>query len=302
MQQNRQLLYEENYDARITSRFNALGKAEQLAASYILKHGLICARMSVAQLAEAAGCSGASVIRLCKDLGYSGFSELKFSIQQTGASPTGERISIQDDDTTETVVEKTFRFTQQSLTNVMRLLDMDALDRASYAIANANHVMLCSMGSACGAALAGANHLLSAGINATFQMDDLLLMRTVSYYGPDDVVIGINYDGCSKTVVDALAAAKKHGATTILITSIPKSLGARYADILLLTPQRSANSSLNYSTTTICQIMLVHLLLTNAWQFTGTKLEAKTHDMRAMTYIKRYAQDVERIEPKPVKQ
>ena len=302
MKHNEELLYAESYYAKITSRFNSLGKAEQRAASYIAEHGPACARMSVSQLAEAAGCSGASVIRLCKDLGYSGFSELKFSIQQSASDPSNQRLSIMESDSTDAVVEKTFQFTQQSLNSVFRLLDTEALDRASRAIANARQVLFCAMGSACGAALAGANHLLSAGINATFQMDDLLLMRTVSYYGPDDVVIGINYDGCSKSVVDALMAAKRNGATTILITSLKKSIGAKYADIILLTPKRSANSSLNYSTTTICQIMLVHLLLTNAWQLAGTRLEAKAHEMRALTHIKRYASELERIDIKPMKQ
>ena len=302
MNQNSHLLYEEDYQGKLHSKFHDLSKAEQKAANYIIAHGPACARLSVAQLAQAAGCSGASVIRLCKELGYSGFAEMRFDIQQSSSKPSNQRLSIQDGDSTETVVEKAFRFTQQSLSNVYNLLDPNALERASKAIANARQVLLCAMGSACGAALAGANHLLSAGINATFQMDDLLLMRTVSYYGPGDVVIGINYDGCAKNVVDALAAAKRSKATTILITSHPKSLGAKYADIILLTPQRNANSSLNYSTTTICQIMLVHLLLVNAWQQAGVSLETKTQEMRALTYVKRYSPDLERLDVKPMKQ
>lgn len=302
MKTNEELLFQEDYYSKLSSRFNDLSKAEQRAAAYIMEHGPVCSRMSVAQLAEAAGCSGASVVRLCKDLGYSGYAELRFSIQQSAANPSNRRLSILESDSTEAVVDKAFRFTQQSLNSVLHLLDMETLNRASRMIANARQVLLCSMGSACGAALAGANHLLSAGINATFQSDDLLIMRTVSYFGPEDVVIGINYDGNSKSVVDALMAAKRVKAATILITSIEKSLGAKYADVLLLTPKRNVNSSLNYSTTTICQIMLVHLLLANAWQQAGTKLEAKTQEMRALTYIKRYAADMEKLDVKPMKQ
>lgn len=302
MKTNDELLYEESYYAKLRTRIDSLSKAERRAAAYLLDHGPACARMSVAQLAEAAGCSGASVIRLCQELGYSGYAELRFNIQQNARDPSNQRLSILTDDTTEAVVEKAFRFTQQSLNNVLNMLDMEVLGSASRAVANARQVLFCSMGSACGAALAGANHLLSAGINATFQSDDLLIMRAVSYYGPEDVVIGINYDGNAKSVVDALMVAKRNGATTILITSIKKSLGAKFADMVLLTPRRSVNSSLNYSTTTICQILLVHLLLANAWQQTGTRLEDKTREMRALTYIKRYAADMEKLDIKPMKQ
>ena len=302
MKSNDALQYAESYYSKLSSRFKQLSKAEQRAATYIMEHGPACSRMSVAEVAEAAGCSGASVIRLCKELGYSGYAEMRFNIQQSAADPSNQRLSILESDSTEAVVEKALRFTQQSINSVFSLLDMETLDRASRHIVNAKQVLLCSMGSACGAALAGANHLLSAGINATFQMDDLLLMRTVSYYGPEDVVIGINYDGNAKSVVDTLMTAKRNGATTILITSFPKSLGAKYADILLLTPRRNVNSSLNYSTTTICQIMLVHLLLANAWQQAGSRLEAKTNEMRALTHIKRYSSEVEKLGVKPMKQ
>lgn len=302
MKPSTELRYDENYHVKITSRMNSLGKAEQRAANYILHHPMNCVRMSVAQLSEACGCSGASIIRLCKDLGYSGFSELKYHIQQSGANPANEHLSISSDDTTDAVIEKTFQFTQQSLNSVFRLLNPDSLSRASYAVANADRVLLCAMGSANGAALAGTNHLLSAGINASFPTDDVILMRSAAYLGPSDVLIGINYDGGAKSVVDALVVAKRNKATTILITSNDKGIGVKYADIVLLTPKRSANSTLNFSTTTICQIMLIHLLLTNAWQFTGTKLEAKARDMRALTNMKRYAPDIAKIDIKPVKQ
>lgn len=296
------LHYDESYYKKIMANIDRLGEAERKAAAYIVEHGAVCARMSVGQLADACGCSPASIVRLCKDLGYSGFSELKFNIQQSSSDVAGNNLSILQTDSMEEVVEKTFHFTQRSMNSVVRLLDMQGLERASKAIAKANLVLFCAMGSACGAAVAGANHLMSAGINATFQMDELLLMRTASYLGPDDVVIGINYDGNSKNVVDTLKIGQKNGATTVLLTSIPNSLGTKYSDIVLLTPKRSTNSDVNYSTTTLCQIMLVHLLLVGAWQKAGESLQEKAQEMRALTHIKRYSLDTSSVDIKPVKQ
>lgn len=296
------MYFDENYYKKITAAFDQLGGAEKKAASYILKHSASCSKMSINQLAEACGCSTASIVRLCKDLGYSGFAELKFNIQQSGYVFSEGNLSISQTDTPELMVEKTFHFIQQSLNSVSQLLDYEALEQASQAIAAANMVLFCAMGSACGAALAGVNHLLSAGINAYFQMDDLLQMRAAAYFQPNDVVIGINYDCNAKNVADTLMIAKSNGATTILITSIPDGLCSRYADIILRTPKRNANNSLNYSTTTVCQIMIVHLLIVGAWQWSGDTLREKSAQMRALTYMKRYAVDTEKLEIKPVRQ
>ena len=296
------LYFDENYYKKITSIFDQLGGAEKKAASYILEHGVACARMSVSQLAETCGCSTASIVRLCKDLGYSGFSELKFNIQQSGYVFSEGNLSISQTDTPEAMMEKTFRFTQHSLNSMAQLLDNEALEHASQAIGKANLVLFCAMGSACGAALAGVNHLLSAGINAYFPMDDLLQLRTAAYFRPNDVVIGINYDCNAKNVADTLMIAKKNGATTILITSIPDGLCSHYADIILRTPKRNANNALNYSTTTMCQVMIVHLLIVGAWQWSGAALQERSAEMRALTYMKRYSGDTTKIEIKPVKQ
>lgn len=296
------LCFDENYYKKITSSFDRLGGAEKKAASYILEHGAICARMSVSELAQACGCSAASIVRLCKDLGYSGFSELKFNIQQSGYVFTEGNLSISQTDSPAALVEKTFHYTQQSLNTMVQLLDNELLEHASQAIAKANLVLFCAMGSACGAALAGVNHLLSSGINACFPMDDLLQLRAAAYSGPSDVVIGVNYDGNAKNVSDALMIAKERGATTILITSFPNGLGAHYADIILRTPKRNANNALNYSTTTMCQVMIVHLLIVGAWQWGDAARQEQSSKMRALTYLKRYAIDTSKIEVKPVKQ
>lgn len=294
--------FDEDYAAKIMAIYDSLGRAEQRAAQYILDNRDLCAHLSIKELATRSECSTASIVRLCKDLGYSGFAELKFQIQQNVSDFPKDNLSISPNDTTATLKQKILQFAQHSINTTIQNIDDAELDRAATALSTASRVLFCAMGSACGAALAGVNHLLSSGIDASFQMDDLLMMRAVSRFTPKDVVIGINYDGYAKSVGDAMMIAKSRGATTILITSTENSLVGKYADIILYTPKRNTNNSLNYSTTTICQLLIVHLLIVSVWQKIGSRLNEESATLRNYTNLKRYADNVKEIHVKKVHQ
>ena len=294
-EEERVLYFMGNYVEKINSHFSQLGEAEKLAARYILDNGSACSQMSIKTLAEHSGCSTASIVRLCKDLGYSGFSELKFQIQQNSSAFSKDNLSISHLDDPRSMKQKTLRFAQHSLNTTVQNLDDASLEKAVEALVNARQVLFCAMGSACGAALAGVNHLLSSGIYATFLMDDLLQMRNAAYFHPKDVVIGINYDGNAKGVADTFMVAKQAGATTILITSIPDGMISNYADIILYTPVRNTNNSLNFSTTTMCQLMIVQLLIIGVWQRSGSQLSQKSAEMRTYTNLKRYDPSIKEL-------
>ena len=65
----------------------------------------------------------------------------------------------------------------------------------------------------------------------------------VSQLRAGDVVIGISQSGSSKDIVEAMKAARSHGATTISITSKERSPIARQSDILLLTDTEETRHS-----------------------------------------------------------
>lgn len=92
--QGRVMYFHEGYADKIKTHYKEMGKAERCAAKYILEHGAECVEMSIQALAEHSGCSTASIVRLCKNLGYSGFAELKFQIQQNNTGFTKDNLSI----------------------------------------------------------------------------------------------------------------------------------------------------------------------------------------------------------------
>ena len=277
-----------NYVSRITEALPSLSAAERPIAQFILSNSLACSNMSIRTLADLSGSSTSSVHRLCKHLGYSGFPELKFQIRQSGAVPQTNDLVINSYDSVDTNKQKVAQFAQYCINSTMTSLDNDLLAKASAALANAHRVLLCAVGSASGAALASANHLLSMGIFALFLSEELLQLRATTFFHQGDVVIGLCYEGASKSVADVFLIAQKQGATTILITAFSDHAVAQYADIVLRVPKHNDENSLNFPATTISQMFTIQLLMIGAWQRVGRQLTQKSRKARAYSKIKHH--------------
>lgn len=288
------LYFTENYDERILS-LDDMNEAERKAANFILENREICARLSIHEMATKCGCSSATIVRLCKHLGYSGYAELKFQIQKsTGFAK--DNLSIALNDNSSSTKQKSLQFTLYHIKATVDSIDDEMLNLAAQTIAKAKIIMFSAMGSASGVALAGTSLFLSNSLNAIFPTDDLLQMRTAANLSKDDVIIGISYDGYSKVVADSFMVAKQAGASTILITSIEDTLLTKYADIILYTPTRNNRNVLNYSSTLMCQMMIIQLLLVSVWQHINHKRSSRISTLRQYTNLKRYPDDTDIVE------
>jgi DNA-binding MurR/RpiR family transcriptional regulator len=126
-------------------------------------------------------------------------------------------------------------------------------------------------------------------------VEELQQLRFAACLKPGDVLIGINYNNSAKNVADAFMTAKKRGASTILITGVKAGVLSRYADHVFHTPARRANNALNISTSTLCQSMVLQLLLLRMWQLAPAVCEQESRRISTYTKLKQYAPSVEKI-------
>ncbi|BBN98855.1 MurR/RpiR family transcriptional regulator [Sporolactobacillus terrae] len=65
----------------INKYYNNLNENDRLTLRYIINHKRECARMSITDLATYCNLSRSSILRMTKKLGFSGFSEFKYSLK-----------------------------------------------------------------------------------------------------------------------------------------------------------------------------------------------------------------------------
>lgn len=247
--------------SRLRSSSRSLFQAGHKVATYILAHPDQVIHSSVTEVAEAAGVSEASVVRLCQQIGYRGFQDMKVSLARDTVEPAKfihEDVKPTDD--LSTVVRKVFESDIAALTDTLKVLDASAMQKATDLILNAQRVEFYGIGSAGPVAVDAYYRMLRIGINATVCIDSHMQAVSASLATPDVVVVTISHSGSTKETVDATRLAKQAGAHTICITNYAKTPITAHADVVLYTAAAETMFRTEAMTSRIAELSIVDAL------------------------------------------
>lgn len=226
---------------RVRARLPEFTGALQRVAELVLSDPAGAARATIVELAERSGTSPATVTRFCRALGFEGYSDLRLGIAgETGraARSAGWSVDIgreiQPTDPLDRVLQQIIAADTRALADTAAVLDLAALERAAEALAASRRVDLYGIG---GSGLVGAEMQLCLhriGLAAWSWTDLHNGLASAALLGSGDVAIGVSHSGQTRETIEVLAEAGSHGATTVALTSIPRSALAEIADIVLI--------------------------------------------------------------------
>jgi DNA-binding MurR/RpiR family transcriptional regulator len=228
--------------ARLRARLPEFTGALQRVAEHVLVDPAATARAGIVELAERSGTSPATVTRFCRALGFDGYADLRLGIAgDTGrlARSAGWSVDIgreiQPADPLERVLGQVMNSDTRAMHDTAARLDLADVQRAAERIATARRVDI--YGSS-GSALVGAELqfcLHRIGVPAWSWIDVHNGLASSALLDTGDVALGISHSGQTRETIEMLAEAGSHGATTIALTSYPRSAIAEVADLVLLT-------------------------------------------------------------------
>lgn len=223
---------------RIQERYDSLRKSERIVADYLREHAGSRLNYSITEFAQVLGLSEATISRVSRALGYSGYPDLKLSLAAGAASHSNfENIpaEIGKSDTLIATSGKLASLLAQSIQRTQRMLDAVRLEKCLRAISDARKVVLIGVGGAAAICDEATHVLIKAGIEAESYRDSYTQIIAAANLTPDCVMIGISHTGTTHGVANALRLAGENGATTIAITSDAGSAVAKAASIALTT-------------------------------------------------------------------
>ncbi|MBX6357406.1 MAG: MurR/RpiR family transcriptional regulator [Micromonosporaceae bacterium] len=228
--------------ARVRTRLPEFTGALQRVAELVLADPTAAARATIVELAERSGTSPATVTRFCRALGFEGYSDLRLGIAgETGRAARGAGWTIdigreiQPTDPPERVLDQIMAADTRAMQDTAALLDLKEVERAADAIAAAGRVDIYGEG---GSALVGGEMQVSLhriGVAAWAWADVHNGLASAAQLRAGDVALGVSHSGQTQETIELLAEAGSHGATTVALTSFPRSPLAELADIVLLT-------------------------------------------------------------------
>jgi DNA-binding MurR/RpiR family transcriptional regulator len=259
-------------------------------AEQVLTDPAGAARATIVELAERSGTSPATVTRFCRALGFDGYADLRLGIAaETGrARAAGWTVDIgreiEPGDPLEKVLEQIMAADTRAMHDTAALLDLAEVERAADAIAGATRVNIFG---ASGSALVGEEMQFSLhriGVAAWAWTDVHNGLASAALLRAGDVALGISHSGQTRETIEMLAESGSHGATTVALTSFPRSPLAELADVVLLTATQATTFRPDALSARHPQLVVLDLLYIAVAQ--------RTHD-RAHAAFQRTAQAVD---------
>ncbi|MGE4283478.1 MAG: MurR/RpiR family transcriptional regulator [Clostridia bacterium] len=248
---------------KVKALYSSLSKSEERVADYIIAHPEEVIYLSVAGLAENSGVSDATVVRTCQKIGMSSYQDLKVTLAQDIVTPIQSiHEEIEENDSTEVIIEKIFQSTLHTLRFTYDTLKAETLKMAAEVISNSNRVNIYGLGNSHSIALDLQHKLMRLGINAYAYTDSHIQCIASTYLKKNDTVFAISHSGSSKDVVSAAEIAKKNGATVISLTNIGRSPLYNIADIQLCTASNETRYRILALSSRAAQMTIIDVIYT----------------------------------------
>lgn len=236
-------------------------QSESKAAEYILAHTMEVINLPITQLAEQIGVSEATIVRMCKKVGFRGFQELKIALAMENVPPLKTvHEAIQENDDLESVLNKVFSANIGAMESTLNVLSIGELGRAVDAIAEAVRIYIFGVGGSAPIATDAAHKLLKTGKAVIAYTDTHMQAMAASLMQAGDVVIGISHSGSSRDIIESLGLARENGAVTIGLTNHARAPMDRVLDIKLSTCSNETFYRTESSSSRIAQLSIIDTL------------------------------------------
>ena len=226
-----------NVFIKLNSYIQSATSSEKEIINYILNNYNEVIRYDVRTLAEKTFSSASTIVRLCKKLGFSGFSEMKnaliYEVALTESNKKQLNKSVEDAHNVQDTIEMILQKTQTSLTNTSKLQNEDDILEVIDMIEKSGSINLFGMGSSLLAARDMKQKFLRVG--KVLNIDDDWHTQYLFAKNSDSNTLAIifSYSGNTKEIIECVKVLKQNSAKIVSITGFLNSYVAKNSDIVL---------------------------------------------------------------------
>lgn len=219
----------------ISQRYDFLTPTEKKLADYILQYPSETLSLSASALAQRAGTAPSAVIRLCKSLGYEGFSafKLQLAVILSRQTPASYMPGVAREDSCGTILDKIFSANIKALQDTLARIDRNAFAEIVELICGARCIHIYGVGTSAGMVGDLQHRLMLLGLHSQAFTDIAAMRLSTMNLRPGDVAFGISHSGKTTATVDALELSQKAGAKTVCLTSYQASPITKVSDHVL---------------------------------------------------------------------
>jgi len=263
--------------AKLQVIYPSLPRTEKIAAAYLIEHFQRIGELSLNVISSETGASNATIIRLCRRLGFKGFLDFRNSAKHpfsnTASSSAAENLPTSPlREMMETIIRQNINTMQNTLA-----LSSSQYESAADAIQNAKNILMFGNGDAIIPCNLIGIKLMKIGKACSIHNDQDLQMFCATAVQPGDVALAVSHTGRSRSVVESMRIAHERGAVTIGVTASQKSPLLKYCDYVLFTGTIDNTIAGDIISRRIAEQLVLETLYHLAIKDTHEVLETKKH-------------------------
>ncbi len=279
---------------RIQSALQTLAPAEQRVGKLLLNDPRSFASTPVADLADRAQVSKPTVVRFCRSMGYKGLSDFKLKLAGSlseGVPFIHRNVGAQD--SSSDVLVKVIDNTVTAFLKYRNDASSAAIDKAAEAIAlthkKGKRLEFFGVGNSGIVAQDAQHKFFRLGFHTISHSDGHMQIMSASLLGPGDCLVVFSNSGRTRDLLDSCEIAKKHGATTIVVTASGSPL-ASAGKIHLAADHPESYEKFSPMVSRLLHLMIVDVLATTvALRIGSTQLQPMLRNMKQNLLNKRYS-------------
>lgn len=246
----------------IRKNYSDLSKSHKLIAKYIMEEYDKAAFMTAALLGQAAGVSESTVVRFAIRLGYDGYKQLQYELEEfaKGKLTTVQRLSLAKSeygDKKDTILS-ILETDMENIRKIINDIDISSFNNAIDLILNAEKIHIIGLRSSY--FLAG---YLEFYLNFLFENINLVnfgpndIFEQLLKISSKDVIIVITYPRYSRRIMEVLEYSREKETPIITITDSLASPAAQKADTALIAP----SDMLSFVDSLVAPMSLINALI-----------------------------------------
>ena len=223
------------------SQDNKYTETEKEVIDYLMNHLDLLEELSINDLAKKTYTSNATIIRLCRKTGYSGYKALKVDLikEREANKYIVENVDyttpFQFNETTEEIMKNMFSLYQESIKQVYSSLDIDVLKSMADEIIHKKRIFLFSYGDTQTTVINFTNKLVKVNIFPTLATQFGEERHISKRMNKDDYALIISYRG-QERLLECVQTLTKNHVRIGLITANKKNSLMAYCDDLIMIP------------------------------------------------------------------
>lgn len=198
---------------KIEENYNKFTKSEIKVMKFILKNSKYILDHSIGNISSKIGVSDATLSRFAVKVGFKGFNELRFILDQES-----KKISIEQTNNT-FILDKLLDDYKALLNQSVELIKKENIEFLINLIKTSSRIKIYGVGSSGYFAREMAFRLSKLGFDTKAIIEAHEMKIDANFCTGKDLIIGISLSGLANNVIEAIEIGKKNGTSTVALTN-----------------------------------------------------------------------------------